>query len=198
MLLNSLHSLTNVSLYFWSSSAIVNWLNKQVAHGGKFEMKITSFAYKFKMATRQNLTRMKSCCLPIGWYFLIVLQYGQNKVNAQEGVEGQGEMGSLIQGGQEGPGREGMEAPSLIHHQSTAKEPSPMREEEKKQMEETEKWVEEAGGCGQVTVIITNPTVCPDGCRGWAIYIRSGGASQEEAPTDCGRQIPLEGIPPGW
>ena len=56
----------------------------------------------------------------------------------------------------------------------------------------------EAGGCGQVPIIIANLRVGPDGCRGWAIYIRSRGASQEEALTDHGRQSPLEGIPPGW
>ena len=65
---------------------------------------------------------------------------------------------------------------SPMHHPSPAKETSPVREVEK-QMEEAEKWVEEAGGCWQVTVIITTPTVGPGGCRGWAIYIRSGGSS---------------------
>ena len=47
-----------------------------------------------------------------------------------------------------------------------------MREEEKKQVEEAKKRVKEAGGCGQVTIIVANPTVGPDGCRGWAIYVR--------------------------
>ena len=28
-----------------------------------------------------------------------------------------------------------------------------------------------AGGCGQVTVTVADPTVGPDGCRGWAIYV---------------------------
>ena len=55
-----------------------------------------------------------------------------------------------------------------------------------------------AGGCGKVSVIIANPIVGPDGCGGWAICFRSGGASQEEAPTYHGRQSPLEGIPLGW
>ena len=50
----------------------------------------------------------------------------------------------------------------------------------------------EAGGCGQVTIIIATPTAGPDGCGGQAIYVGSGGSS------DCGRQRPLEGIPPGW
>ena len=48
----------------------------------KVEMKMTSSVYKFKMAARQNLTRMKSCCFSIGWHFLIVLQYGKDKTNA--------------------------------------------------------------------------------------------------------------------
>ena len=46
-----------------------------------------------------------------------------------------------------------------------------------------------AGGCGKVPIIITNPTVVPDSCGGWAICF-GGGASQEEAPTYCGRQSP--------
>ena len=56
----------------------------------------------------------------------------------------------------------------------------------------------EAGGCGKVCIIITNLTVDPDGCGGWAIYAGCGGASQEEALTNHGRQSPPEGIPPGW
>ena len=47
-----------------------------------------------------------------------------------------------------------------------------------------------ARGCGQVTIVIANPTVGPDGCRGQAIWFRKGSASQEEAPTYCGRQSP--------
>ena len=35
--------------------------------------------------------------------------------------------------------------------------------------------------------VIANLTVGPDGCRGWAICF-GGGASEEEAPTYCGRQ----------
>ena len=53
------------------------------------------------------------------------------------------------------------------------------------------------GGCGKVPIVIANPTVGPDGCRGWAICFR-GGASQEKALTYHGRQSPPEGIPPGW
>ena len=52
-------------------------------------------------------------------------------------------MGSPFLRGEESSGREGMEAPSPVHHPSLARKPSPMREEEKK-MEEAERWVEEA------------------------------------------------------
>ena len=55
-----------------------------------------------------------------------------------------------------------------------------------------------AGGCGKVSVVIANPTVGPDGCRGGAICFGSGGASQEEALTYHGKQSPPELIPPGW
>ena len=41
-----------------------------------------------------------------------------------------------------------------------------------------------------VTIVVANLTVGPDGCRGWAIYAALGGASQEEDPSDHGRQIP--------
>ena len=55
-----------------------------------------------------------------------------------------------------------------------------------------------AQGGREITLIIADPTVGPDGCGGWAIYVGWGGASQEEAPTNHGRQSPPEGIPPGW
>ena len=55
-----------------------------------------------------------------------------------------------------------------------------------------------AGGCGKIPIIVANPTVGPDCCRGWAICFGSGGASQEEALTYCGRQSPPKGIPLGW
>ena len=55
-----------------------------------------------------------------------------------------------------------------------------------------------AGGYGQVTIIVANLTVGPDGCGGQAIYVRCRGASQEKAPSDQGRQSPPEGIPLGW
>ena len=51
-----------------------------------------------------------------------------------------------------------------------------------------------ARGGGEVATVIANLTAGPDGCRGWAIYIGWGGASQKEAPTNCGRQGPQEGI----
>ena len=43
-------------------------------------------------------------------------------------------------------------------------------------------WVKwRGGGSGEVTGVITDPTVGPDGCRGQAIYVRWGGAGQKEA-----------------
>ena len=55
----------------------------------------------------------------------------------------------------------------------------------------------EVGRGGEVTRVVANPTVCLDDCRGQAIYVGLQGAGQEEALTNCGRQGPLEGIPPG-
>ena len=48
------------------------------------------------------------------------------------------------------------------------------------------------GGSGEVTRVITNPTVHPDGCRGWAIYV-GWGRSQL---TRCSN-LPWEARPPG-
>ena len=103
-----------------------------------------SSVYKFKMATRQNLVRMKSCCFSIGWCFPIALQYGRDKTHAQERWERRGEVGSPLQGGQEGSSWERMEGPLSSSPPIPAKRPSPAREEEEKQMEDAEKWVGEA------------------------------------------------------
>ena len=46
----------------------------------------------------------------------------------------------------------------------------------------------------EVTRVIANPRVGPDGCRGGAIYVGWGGASLQEAVTYHGRQGPPEGI----
>ena len=53
-----------------------------------------------------------------------------------------------------------------------------------------------AGGGGVITIIVANPTVGPDGCRGRAICLR-GGACQKEAPPYHQRQGPVEGVPEG-
>ena len=50
------------------------------------------------------------------------------------------------------------------------------------------------GTGGEVTGVNSKLTVGPDGCRGWAIYVRRGRASLQEAPAYHGRQGPLEGI----
>ena len=46
----------------------------------------------------------------------------------------------------------------------------------------------------EVTGVVANLTVGPDGCGGWAIYIRKGGASSQEALTYHGGKAPLERI----
>ena len=76
-----------------------------------------SSVYKFKMVTRQNLVRLKSCCFSIGWCFLNVLQYSKDESNAQKGWERYGEVGSPLQGSQESFSWERMAAPSPVHHQ---------------------------------------------------------------------------------
>ena len=53
-----------------------------------------------------------------------------------------------------------------------------------------------AGGGGMITVIVANPTVGPDGYRGWAICLR-GGACPKEALPYCWGQGPTEGVPEG-
>ena len=53
-----------------------------------------------------------------------------------------------------------------------------------------------AGGSGSVAVIVANPTVGPDGCGGWAIYLRIGACPKEALPYHWG-QGPMEGVPEG-
>ena len=55
--------------------------------------------------------------------------------------------------------------------------PHPERGEEDGRGREVGGGSKMAGGCGKVTVIITNLTVGPDGCGGWAICFGSGGSS---------------------
>ena len=55
----------------------------------------------------------------------------------------------------------------------------------------------EVGGGREVTGVVTDPTVGPDGCRGQAIYVRWGGASKKEAQTNHRRQGSLERVPEG-
>ena len=59
---------------------------------------------------------------------------------------------------------------------------------------ELERRGEEVGRGGEITRVTANPTVGPDNCRGWAIYVGRGGASSQEALTYHGRQGPPEGI----
>ena len=75
-----------------------------------------------------------------------------------------------------------------------AKEEAPPTPSEMERRAEAEK----LGGGGEVVGVTANLTVAPDGCRGQAIYVMWGGAGQEEAPTDHGRQGSPEGIPPDW
>ena len=53
-------------------------------------------------------------------------------------------------------------------------------------------------GGGEDTPVIANPTVGPDGCRGWAIYVGLGGTSQKEALSNCRREGSQEGVSEGW
>ena len=110
-----------------------------------------------------------------------------------------GEVGTPTERGEQGAGGEGEEATF------TSTPPIPSQKaltcegegEEVGRDWEVGRGGKMAGRCGKVPVIVANPTVGTDGCRGQAICFR-GGASQEEAPTYHGRQSPPEGIPPGW
>ena len=47
-----------------------------------------------------------------------------------------------------------------------------------------------------ITVIVADPTVGPDGCRGWAICLRGGACPKEALPYHRG-QGPMERVPEG-
>ena len=88
--------------------------------------------------------------------------------------------------------------PSPVHYPSPAKRSSPTREVAQ-MLEEMVKWVEEAGQAGggvAITIIIANPTVGPDGCRGRAICLGGGACPKEALPYHQG-QGPTEGVPKG-
>ena len=81
----------------------------------------------------------------------------------------------------------------LVHPSSPAQETSPGAEEIMKYIAEAD-WLEKVG----VATVIDDLTVGPYGFRCQAIHIGLGGAGQKEAPTNCGRQGPQEGILEGW
>ena len=83
------------------------------------------------------------------------------------------------------------EPPALVEPPVPEVEAPPTLHEMERRRAEVEKFRE-------VARCITDPTIGPDGSGSWAIYVGQGGASQEEALTDCGRQGSLEGIPLGW
>ena len=94
----------------------------------------------------------------------------RTNVMLKKDKKGGGEVGAPVQGAEERDGRERMEAPL------TSAPPIPSQEaltckggEEDGRGREVGRGGKMAGGCVQVTIIVANPTVGPDGCRGWAI-----------------------------
>ena len=83
-------------------------------------------------------------------------------------------MGLQIKRGQEDPGREKMEAllscSPLIPSQRALTQKRGGKEVGGGGREATG-GDKTAGGCGKVTFIIADPTVGPDGCGDWAIYV---------------------------
>ena len=85
------------------------------------------------------------------------------------------------------------EPPALVDPPVPAQETPPDKEELTRRITEAE----QLGDMGR-SPVISNLTVGPDGCSGWAIYTGREGASQEEALTYHTRPGPPEGIPQGW
>ena len=83
-----------------------------------------------------------------------------------------GEVGTLVQGGEESTGGERTEACLS----SASPIPSQKALTHKRGGEEADGGgrqagggSKEAGGCGKIPIVVANLTVGPDGCRGWAI-----------------------------
>ena len=105
-------------------------------------MWMTSSVYKFKMATRQNLARTKSCSFSIGWHFVLVLQYGKDKSDAQKRWE---RWVLCSREARRALAEKGWRPPSPVHHPSPARRPLPTKEEERKQMEVESRWRKQGG-----------------------------------------------------
>ena len=146
------------------------------------------------MATRQILGEQSHAAFLLDNAHYLLSSMARTKLTPKQGGEGQWEVGPEVERGEEGPGRERMEAP--FSHAPPIPSQGALVQKRGGEADEGGREVgggsKKAGGCGQVTIIVANPTVDPDGCRGWAIYIGSGGASQKEALTYHG-----EAKPPG-
>ena len=66
----------------------------------------------------------------------------------------------------------GLRHPSPVHHPSPALACKRGGEEADGGGREAGGGSKEAGGCGKIPIIVTNLTVGPDACRGWAICFR--------------------------
>ena len=49
-----------------------------------------------------------------------------------------------------------------------------------------------AGGGGEVTTVVANLTVGPDGCRGWAIYVGWGEPARKKLHPTVGGKAPMK------
>ena len=131
-----------------------------------------------------TLVRLKSYHLPIGQFFLSTFQHGYNQ---------KWHPGRVRRGIHKyyAPGQQLM---SWRKWRSPCHHCTPISSTGNLSRSNTNNGKDSGGGMArggwEVTIIIANLTVGPDGCRGQAIYIRWGGASQEEALTYCGRQSP--------
>ena len=103
----------------------------------------------------------------------LIYRNDKNKSNTKKG------------GRQKGPSSENESRSALWAWTPSARSRDPSNPE---WVEEEDWGGREVGSSGKVTRVVANLTVGPDGCGGWAIYVRWGGAAQEGALTVCERQ----------
>ena len=159
-----------------------------------------SSIYKFKMVTRQNLTRMKLCCFSIGWCFPIVLQYGKNQSDAKKRWKRQGEVGSPLQRIEEGSSRERMGPHSPVYHPSLPGSPCPQDRRRRGRWGRLRSGWRKQGGSRMWEDLHCHCQLDswprwlqrPDHLL-WVRRSQSGGSSN--LPW---KAKPPEGIPPGW
>ena len=139
---NSSQTLSRILLYFSNSSAMVN--NTLYCPAKKLKWKWCHLLINSKWPLGKISWEWSLAAFPLADIFLLFYSMTGTKVTPKKDETGRERWVLHSREARRALAEKGWRPPSPVHHLPPARKPSPMREEEKRQMEEVEKQVEEA------------------------------------------------------